>query len=223
MELKGKIINFLGDSLTEGVGVEDRYNHRYTTLIERECGCKRVNNYGVGGSRIAHQFTPSEKARHDLNFCGRCWDMDKEADIVVVFGGCNDYFHGDAPFGDIDDQERTTFCGAVNYLCRTILELYPDAVHAFIAPSHCKFDDGPSRSVHKPANAAEHRPLIDYVNAILTIAPKYGFHTYSMYDNLGIDPKKPEDKERYAPDGTHFNDLGHSILAKKIIGFLRSI
>ena len=223
MELKGKVINFLGDSITEGVGVEDRYNHRFTTLIERECGCRRVNNYGVGGTRIAHQYTPSEKARHDMNFCGRCWDMDREADIVVVFGGVNDFFHGDAPFGAYDDQERTTFCGAVNYLCRTINELYPNAVHVFIAPAHCKYDDGPSQSVHKPKNAAEHRPLIDYINAILAIAPKYGFHTYSMYDNLGIDPKAPKDKEKYAPDGAHFNDLGHSILAEKIIDFLKSI
>ena len=29
MELKGKTINFLGDSITEGVGVSDIQNNRY--------------------------------------------------------------------------------------------------------------------------------------------------------------------------------------------------
>ena len=223
MNLEGKIINFLGDSITEGVGVEDRENNRFSSVIQRKCSCKKTNNYGIGGTRIAHQFSPSEKARHDLNFCGRCWDMDKDADIVVVFGGVNDYFHGDAAFGSLDDNDRTTFCGAVNYLCSTIRDLYPNAVYAFITPAHCRDDNGPSISVHKPASAIEQRPLVDYVQAILNIAPKYGFHTYNMYDNLGIDPKNPEQRAKYTVDGIHFNDIGHRILAEKIIGFLQSI
>ena len=54
--------------------------------------------------------------------------MDPEADIIVVFGGTNDYGHGDAPFGEIGDKERTTFCGAVDYLINRIRELYPSAL-----------------------------------------------------------------------------------------------
>lgn len=223
MKLEGTIINFLGDSITEGVGVENHIANRFSQLIWERCGCKRTNNYGVGGSRIAHQYCPSEKARHDMNFCGRCWDMDKQADIVVVFGGVNDYFHGDAPFGAPDDQDRTTFCGAVNYLCRIIRELYPASVPVFLAPAHCRGDNLPSQSIHKPASSAEHRPLVDYVKAILQIAPKYGFYTYSMYDNLGIDPKEIEDRETYTIDGVHFNALGHRVLADRIIAFLESI
>ena len=111
----------------------------------------------------------------------------------------------------------------MNYLCRTIRELHPNAVLVFFAPAHCRNDNGPSLSVHKPANAPEHRPLIDYVNAIMAIAPRYGFHTYSMYDNLGLDPKIPEIREKYTVDGIHFNAAGHRILADRIIGFLKSI
>lgn len=223
MELKGKIIDFLGDSITEGVGVDDRANDRFTTLIERDCGCKRVNNYGVGGTRIAHQTVPSEKARHDYNFCARCWDMDKEADIVCILGGVNDYFHGDATFGKPGDTDRTSFYGALDYLCRTIRELYPNAVPVFFAPAHCRNDLAASISTHKPASAPEHRPLKDYVDAIMSYAPKYGFHVYSMYDNLGLDPKVPEIREKYTVDGIHFNAAGHRILADRIIEFLKSI
>lgn len=224
MDLKDKIIDFLGDSITEGVGVlsEDRDN-RFTAVIERECGCKCVHNYGVGGSRIAHQTKPSSKARWDCSFCERCWDMDRNADIVCVFGGVNDYFHGDAYYGQPGDTERTSFYGGLDYLCRTIRELYPNAVPVFFAPAHCIDDTKPSTSDVKPATAHEYRPLKDYVDAIMSYVPKYGFHVYSMYDNLGLDPNDPEICAKYTADGIHFNDAGHKVLAEKIIAYLKSI
>lgn len=220
MELQGKIINFLGDSITEGVGVADRENNRFDNVLLRRCGLKKVNNYGIGGTRIAHQTVPSEKARWDLDFCGRCFDMDRDADIVVVFGGVNDYFHGDAPFGQIGDTTRDTFCGSVDYLVTKIRELYPDAVHVFLAPAHCHDDDMPSKSIHKPVQGL---PLEAYVNAILEIASAHGFYTLNMYEKLGIDPKKQEEKEAFTIDGTHFNDAGHAIIADRIEEFLKSL
>ena len=35
MELKGKIVDFLGDSITEGVGVTDRATNRYDNVMKR--------------------------------------------------------------------------------------------------------------------------------------------------------------------------------------------
>ena len=52
MELKGKIIDFLGDSITEGVGVTDRENNRYDNILKRQFGLKATYNYGIGGTRI---------------------------------------------------------------------------------------------------------------------------------------------------------------------------
>ena len=54
MELKNKVINFLGDSITEGVGAssaETRYVDRVAVLA----GLARANNYGISGTRIARQ------------------------------------------------------------------------------------------------------------------------------------------------------------------------
>lgn len=84
MELKGKIINSLGDSITEGVGVSDIQNNRYDNHLKRMLELKKVNNYGVSGTRIAHQSAPSEMPRHDLCFCGRAYNMEKNADIIIV-------------------------------------------------------------------------------------------------------------------------------------------
>ena len=142
MDLKGKTINFLGDSITEGCGVSDVEANRYDNVIKRKSQLKKVNNYGIGGTRIAYQRHPSQKARYDQDFCARSFDMDKSADIIIVYGGINDYLHGDAPIGMFGDKGRETFCGSVYYLMDTICKLYPNAIHVFFTPAHCFCDDG---------------------------------------------------------------------------------
>ena len=50
MKLQGATINFLGDSITEGVGASS-VSKRYTDVLEREFGLLKANNYGVSGDR----------------------------------------------------------------------------------------------------------------------------------------------------------------------------
>ena len=76
MDIRGFRVNFLGDSITEGVGVRDRANNRYDNRLAAMCGLAGVNNYGISGTRLAHQVHASEKPRYDLCFCGRAYDMD---------------------------------------------------------------------------------------------------------------------------------------------------
>ena len=53
MELKGKSIFFLGDSITEGVGASE-YDKSYVPVFAELSGAN-VKNYGISGSRIARQ------------------------------------------------------------------------------------------------------------------------------------------------------------------------
>ena len=222
MELKGKIIDFLGDSLTEGLQLKDDAN-RYDNYIARTCGLKKANNYGIGGTRIAFQSRPSEKAKHDLDFCGRCYLMDPEADIIVVFGGTNDYGHGDAPFGQIGDKTRTTFCGAVDYLINKIRELYPSAKLVMVTPGH-RFDDATTPPIDKYQRLGiEGRQLEDYVDAMVKIANSYDVPILNLLEKLDIDPKKSEDREKYTRDGLHYNDAGHVKLGQCLAEFLKSL
>ena len=50
--------------------------------------------------------------------------MNHDADYVIVFGGTNDFGHGDAPFGEIGDKTPDTFCGAVDDLVNVLLRYY---------------------------------------------------------------------------------------------------
>ena len=146
MKLTNKIVSFLGDSITEGVGVSNIELYRFDNLIKERCGCKRVNNYGISGTRIAHKTQPTEKARHYMNYCERFFDMDKESDVIIVFGGVDSYLDGDAPLGKPGDKTRDTFCGSVDYLTRTIREEYTNATLEFFTPAHCYYDDGYSKN-----------------------------------------------------------------------------
>ena len=97
MDIRNKKINFLGDSITEGHGCSSP-EKCFASLIARDHGAV-CRNYGIGGTRIARQKQPSENPKHDLDFVGRYDKMDPDADIVAVFGGTNDFGHGDAPMG----------------------------------------------------------------------------------------------------------------------------
>ena len=139
MKLEGLTVNFLGDSITEGTGVSNIAENRYDNRLKKMYNLKATNNYGIGGTRLAHQEKPSEKTRYDLCFCGRAYNMDPSADLIVVYGGVNDYIHGDAYFGKMEDRTPETFCGAVYYLMQLLRELYPETPFVFMTPAHCNF------------------------------------------------------------------------------------
>ncbi len=101
MELKGLKIVFLGDSITQGVGA-DKTENRYTDVFQRLSGAT-VSNHGISGTRIARQTTPYNEMFDKNDFVKRVDELDPDADIVVVFGGTNDFGHGDAPIGTFDD------------------------------------------------------------------------------------------------------------------------
>lgn len=223
MDIQGKIINFLGDSITEGVGVEDINNNRYDNVIKKKASLAGVNNYGISGTRIAHQTQPSEKPRYDLCFCGRAYNMYSEADIIVVYGGVNDYIHGDAPFGSLTDKTPSTFCGGVEFLMNILSELYPKSQLIFLTPAHsCYADTDESKPSNRAVKLNDAKPLKAYVDVIEKKGTEHGIPVLNLYEKLPINPNNPQDKEKYTSDGLHFNDAGHAVIADLIIDFLRN-
>ena len=224
MELKGKIIDFLGDSITEGVGVTDRANNRYDNVLKKNAGLAAVYNYGIGGTRLAHQRMPSAKPRHDLCFCGRAYDLNKTADIIVVYGGINDYIHGDAPFGRIGDTTPATFCGGVYFLMNLLRTEYPGKTVVFMTSARLYYDgmDGSAPSV-RPQKAPGAMNLFAHIDAVKQTAAQFEIPVLDLYEKLGIDPVNPADKEKYTVDGLHFNDAGHTVIAARLQEFLEAL
>ena len=185
---------------------------------------KKVNNYGIGGTRIAHQSVPSEKPRYDLCFCGRAYNMERNADIIVVYGGVNDYIHGDAYFGKLTDETPATFCGGVDFLMRLLKSEYGGAKIVFMTPAHMQYDDlYDTKASERPMKKSDAKPLYEYVKVIIEKGKEYDIPVLNLYDNLGIDPNDEAQKSEYTADGLHFNDKGHGVLALRLAEFLKAL
>ena len=219
MNLQGLKINFLGDSITEGMGVSCIENV-YWKVLEREFGLSQARGYGVSGTRFAKRRVPSENPRFDLDFCSRLPEMDDDADVVVIFGGTNDFGHGDAPLGSMDDRTQNTFYGACHTLFFSAIEKFPDAHIVIMTPLHRLCEDDVRGEGNKKENLA---PLSAYVDIIRQVAEYYSLPVLDLWALSGIQPGVDIIRKKYCPDGLHPNDAGHERIARRLGAFLQSI
>ena len=222
MELKGKKINFIGDSITEGARVEKEENF-YPNIIKREAGLAEARNYGVGGSRIAR--LPKEKLEgipSDEDFNMRAERMDKDFDAVVVFGGTNDFGHGNIPLGTMEDNDPYTFYGALKTLCLYLIKNFPDKPIVFMTPLHRLNEELDYRKRLADGNPYA-RPIIDFVDAIKEVCRLFSIPVLDMFENSGMPARVWAWCERYMPDGLHPNDEGQKLIAHKLQKFLENL
>lgn len=215
MELKGKKINFLGDSITEGCGTSG-VEYGFPWLLKQKLGLAEARNYGIGGTRIAAQLACPDP-EEDRNYCDRALKMDADADVVVVFGGTNDYGHGDAPLGNPDDRTMGTFWGACHVLCDRLIARFPKSTIVFLTPLHRTCEDNPYGDSSKPIPSGT---LQEYVEILRTVVGKYGLPMLDLFTSSAVDTRVPGVVEKYIPDGLHPNDAGHRVLTEEIAEFL---
>ncbi len=208
-------INFLGDSITEGAGASDE-SKTFVSLVARALDIEVVN-YGIGGTRIARQKQKSEVERYDLDFQMRVKEM-SDADFVVVFGGTNDWGHGDAPIGNEDDTDPYTFYGGLNNLIKDLDKKYGKEKLLFILPIHRYLEENPYGEGNKKVASLS---LGEYVSVIRSVLDRAGIEYLNLYDE-GLPVPSTNANEGYFFDGVHPNDKGHEFLAKKIAEALSS-
>ena len=217
MDLAGKKIAFLGDSITEGCGTSS-LEHTFWNVLGQKTGAQ-VFGYGIGGTRIAPQRVPSDP-RADQDFISRVDGMIPDADVVVVFSVTNDFGHGDAPFGTRGDQTSETFCGALHVLFTKLYERYPAAQLVVMTPTHRLSE---TDSVMNEFGVRRSGNLRAYVQAIRDAAEDFAVPVLDLFRVSGIQPSVPALREAYMPDGLHPNDAGHAKIADKLIGFLQTL
>ena len=214
MEISGKVFNFLGDSITQCIGASS-YEKCFVALFAAAHPDAIVNNYGLGGTRIAPQVVPSSIPQHDRDFASRVDGMDDRADLVCVFGGTNDYGHGDAPFGKFGDETPDTFCGALRCLTIALLNKYPGKRIAFFTPLHRITED-----VGAPASP-DHKVLEEYVKEIRRNAEYFSLPVLDLWSMSGMQPKVPTINQTYFVDGLHPNDYGYERLFHLVNQFIQ--
>lgn len=222
MKLEGLKINFLGDSITEGVGTSGK-EAIFHAVLKNLAGLKEARNYGISGTRFALQKGTQKRPKDDYadinSFCERYGMMDEDADIIVVFGGTNDYGHGDADLGDLFDQTPDTFCGACHYLFRGLIKKYLGKPIIIMTPLHRIGE----RNIPEIKESGKYGTLKEYVSIIREIAEYYSLPILDLYANSGLQPEISEIQDSYIPDGLHPNDEGHIVIAKKLKAFLEAL
>ncbi len=203
---------FVGDSITAGRNTTKAY-HSYL----KDMGVfKSVKAQGRGGSCIS---TQSDYGLEKYPLTQR-YNSIPAADLIVIFMGTNDYGH-ETPLGSISDTSDISFYGALNVVITGLREKYPDSQIVFVTPLH-RYGFGKSESLgtkfsYDNLPNGEGKSLGDYVDAIKAIAGKYSLPVIDLFNLYPFNPEKPEDKQKYFPDGLHPNEEGHKILADMIL------
>ena len=212
-------INVLGDSLTEGVGARTP-DKAYPAVLAKLTGAK-VNNYGVSGSRITDITVDYTNPG---SFVDRMYSMDKNADLVIVFGGTNDFWFGDCPIGKRTDTKPSTFYGALNTMIPYLKNAYAADI-VFIVPYQQSKDADEThpykRSTHGNYGTGT---LSQYRIAMLDRCQYYGIPVLDLFADFDLNTAdNREALEKYGNficDGCHLNDAGYNLLARKLYQFI---
>jgi len=219
MELKGKKVAFLGDSITEGYGASCIEN-TYWKLLGQKTGAE-VFGYGIGGTRIAIQQvpTPAPDQHKDQHFASRVDSIIPDADVVVIFGGTNDFGGSDPALGSIADRTEDTFYGAYHCLIQKLIARYPNAKLVIATPLHRITEDDDTYNEQAGRRSGT---LHRYVQAIREIAEFYGLAVADLYRSCPLQPRTPGHQQRYMPDGVHPNDAGHILIAQAFMRYFNT-
>lgn len=216
MELTNKTVCFLGDSITEGAGAS-HVDNCFVSLFGAKYPDAHVYNFGIGGTRIARQAIPSECDRWDKHFSSRIEEMPESADLICVFGGTNDFGHGDARFGSFGDTTDDSFFGALYDLSQKLVNKYPFAKIVFFTPLHRETENNIAK---RPDGCFV---LEDYVNAIKENAAYFSLPVLDLWSVSEMQPALPIIKETFMPDGLHPNDAGYVKLFQTVDSFIEKL
>lgn len=205
--LKKLRCGILGDSITAGTGASDP-SKAYAALLAGEFAS--LTNYGVSGSCISQKWQKP--------FVGRYNGMSNDLDVVIVFGGVNDFYAGVA-LGEADSTTTTEFNGALNTIMSGLMSKYAGKEIIFVTPIQC--DNG---SLATTAANSAGNTMQDYVDAIKERCNHYSIPCLDLYalSGMGVAVSGAQHTV-FSHDGIHPNDAGHQRIYERIAGFLRTL
>ena len=172
---------------------------------------------GIGGSRIANELGANDPT---YSIVLRYQNYPDDAAAVFIAGGTNDWVHDNVPLGEMDSEDDTTFCGALNILCKGLKEKYPTTPVVLMTPIK-RLAYGVT---NKNGNTQE-----EFVNAMIAMGRKWNVYVLDMWATCPINPNiESMDVALFQkPDGTndhvHPNTAGQAVMGKTVAGFLRTL
>lgn len=205
-----KKIGVIGDSITDGARVS--YPDKNFVELLGTVFAKSYN-YGVSATLLSGSGTSA--------MCNRYTGMRDDLDIVVVFGGTNDWYTG-APLGTATDADNATFYGALNVMIPGLLSKYPEGDIIFITPMNSAYG-GKNTDNQNSAGAT----MKQYVDAIKERCSYHGIPVLDLFEKSGMDiahvTANGTTWAHWTADGVHPNANGHKRIFDRLLGFLIEI
>lgn len=210
---KGKRVGFLGDSITQ----QGEYVDWYAKLT----GCTALN-YGISATHMARKNSSDTNA-----FERRYSTIPKTLDMLIVFGGTNDFGHTDtAEFGEFSDGQkagRYTFYAGLHRLFGGLRDRFPKIPVVIMLPIHhgTEIDQkeyviNSDKTITEGKNATTGKTFREYVNAIREVAAYYSLIVLDAYSYSGLTPMTEigSSNRVFFKDGLHLNMAGGERLAR---------
>lgn len=212
MDIKGKKLLLLGDSIMNGSG-----NNEYGVgeYLVKDYGVK-LYKYCQGGARVGY-------------FEGKNWMVEQvrrsihdkvDPDIIIFDGFTNDCHTNppesecDVPLGEMSEgfegfdifavsKDNTTFSNCFENIAAALKKYYPNARCLFIRP-------------HRMVSRGE-KCQVEYGERAIAICRKWGIPVCDLYKDCDFDTFREEDRDKYTNDsygwgrgdGTHPNARGY--------------
>lgn len=204
-DLVYKKIAFIGDSITEGYP-HDKLdeNDIYLNVIKEKLNLEEVYNFGYSGTHLVGDHYGDGASR-------RYWEVNEDADAVIVYMGVNDYLHqvDTSPIGTATDTDDSTFYGGINVLIEGLTRRFFGKQILFVTPLHCNNDED--------TNDLTGLTLKGYVDIIKERCEYYSIPYVDLFNEARVNPNLEFHYNTYTFDGLHPNKFGHRIIAEKII------
>ena len=202
----------LGDSITNlGEGI-----NTYVNFLGSEAFPLVGQNVGLSGSALGVPGKPGANPALSERYV----QIEGDADIILVFGGSNDYGPTDfpVPLGDPagGDTDRSTFSGALRYLIKTLREDYPNALLIYATPM-IRNDAVWYKSISLDREVTERNAfgcsLNDYREAGIAVCKAQNCPYLDTYTVPELNPLDEANRVARFRDGVHLNDAGAAFLA----------
>ena len=233
LDLSGKTVGFLGDSITYGVGASSN-SDRYSTLVCTLAKCTE-RNLGNSGTCLAAN---TKNGRTSERFVTRVTSANITGlDLLIIFGGTNDFSYDIKAVGNHFEEETITgntyrgtkkrvansdnesFSGALHELILAIRAINPALPIVYLTPlSRGVYNTTDSRPTSYETNANGDY-ISDFVDAIKDICAFYSVPVFNTVDHFPYDMAQDVKNAvvtGISTDAIHPNDKGHAILAQTL-------
>ena len=229
LDLSGKTVGFLGDSITAGSGASSN-SKRYSTLFCEYAGCTE-RNMGIGGTCLCAN---TKNGLSSSRFITRVTSANITGlDLLVIFGGTNDFSYDIKAVGNHFEEETITgstytgtkkripnsdnesFSGALHELILAVRALNQGLPIVYVTPLNRRnYNTSDARPATQDSNANGDY-ITDYVDAIKEICQFYSIPVFETTNHYPYDFSQ-SGWTTYTSDGIHPNDAGHAVLAKAL-------